>query len=230
VLTFDEHGGFFDRMSPPRAVHPARGAAFRRPQTTTRRFLAWFVEQRNAPFDFKRLGMRVPTIIVSPLIDSRRVDDEFDHTSVIATLRDLFAPHQLPLTQRDRLARPFWDLVLGTPHPNPPDIDDPDYPPEDGAPVADAVAMAVAPESARPVGRDAPAYVTGGDLVAQLEHLPPALDKLLTERGAPSPPDQDALDVQVDGLGASATDQIAARVASWQPGDDERGTARPAEA
>src|SRR5262249_25769523 len=63
-------------------------------------------------FDFRRLGPRVPAVIVSPLIDAGTVDHrERDHASVPATLRALFAPDEKPLTRRDAWAPPFHDVA-----------------------------------------------------------------------------------------------------------------------
>ena len=76
IITFDEHGGCYDHVSPPwTAVKPDNS----KPQK---------------PFDFNRYGVRVPSILVSPWIESGTVfrsvpsKREFDHTSILATLRD----------------------------------------------------------------------------------------------------------------------------------------------
>jgi len=76
VITFDEHGGCYDHVSPPwTAVKPDDS----KPQK---------------PFGFDRYGVRVPTILVSPWIEPGTVfrsgspDVEFDHTSILATLRE----------------------------------------------------------------------------------------------------------------------------------------------
>jgi phospholipase C len=64
VITYDEHGGFYDHVDPPSAVPPDN----RTDQTK---------------FDFRRLGVRVPTILVSPWLDQGIITDTFDHTSVL---------------------------------------------------------------------------------------------------------------------------------------------------
>lgn len=76
IVTFDEHGGCYDHVAPPwTAVNPDAST----PQK---------------PFGFDRFGVRVPTILVSPWIEAGTVfrsdsgDKEFDHTSILATLRD----------------------------------------------------------------------------------------------------------------------------------------------
>ncbi|PCN46706.1 hypothetical protein Csp2054_15865 [Curtobacterium sp. 'Ferrero'] len=89
LITFDEHGGMYDHVPPPRAVPP----------------------EEHAPagedgFRFDRLGVRVPTIVVSAYTDARTVvNTPTDHCSVIRTLNDV---HGLPsLTDRDRAAAPI---------------------------------------------------------------------------------------------------------------------------
>ncbi len=72
VITFDEHGGLFDHVPPPAAVPPDH--------------------QFQDEFQFDRLGVRVPTIFISPKIEKKtivRSNDPaipFDHTSLISTI------------------------------------------------------------------------------------------------------------------------------------------------
>jgi phospholipase C len=63
VITYDEHGGFFDHVAPP----------------------------ANPPDDdatiFTRYGVRVPALVVSPLVGRKSAShDLFDHTSIIKTI------------------------------------------------------------------------------------------------------------------------------------------------
>ena len=68
VILYDEHGGFYDHVvPPPDAVAPD--------------------EHTNA-FDFKRLGVRVPAILVSPWCDSGVCHAQFDHCSLLKYLCD----------------------------------------------------------------------------------------------------------------------------------------------
>jgi len=65
----------------------------------------------DPPFAFDRLGVRVPAVLVSPLIAKSTVDSTlYDHTSLLATVRELF---NLPdaLTERDRRANTFTALL-----------------------------------------------------------------------------------------------------------------------
>lgn len=101
VITHDEHGGFFDREPPP--------------------YDPRYRDGRVAPggFTFDLLGARVPALLVSPRIPAGTIDSTvYDHTSIAATLRSLFAPQVQPLTPRDAQAATFeHNLSLATPRP-----------------------------------------------------------------------------------------------------------------
>jgi phospholipase C len=97
VITYDEHGGCYDHVPPP------SGAAA--PDSTVGEF----------GFDFRRFGVRVPTVLVSPLIAPGTVlrppasGPPFDHTSILSSLEVRFG---LPaLTLRDVAAPNFWSVV-----------------------------------------------------------------------------------------------------------------------
>jgi len=98
VITYDEHGGFYDHVVPPAAPAPGDVA-----------------KGTHNGFDFKQLGVRVPTVIVSPLIPKGTIDHRaYDHSSVPATLTKVF---NLPpvggrssLTNRDAAANTFESL------------------------------------------------------------------------------------------------------------------------
>ena len=90
VITYDEHGGCFDHVPPPKATPPAKDSP------------------GQDSFLFNRLGVRVPTVLVSPFIEEgticRAGDNKyFDHTSIISTARLLFG-FDKPLTDRDAAA------------------------------------------------------------------------------------------------------------------------------
>jgi phospholipase C len=102
IITYDEHGGLYDHVPPPWGAAP--------PDNTTGEF----------SFDFTRLGVRVPTVLISPLIAPGtvyRVPDgstPLDHTSTLKTVEQRWG---LPaLTARDAAAPGFGDvLTLATP-------------------------------------------------------------------------------------------------------------------
>jgi phospholipase C len=96
IITYDEHGGFYDHIVPPTAIEP--GDSITHPAND------------KFHFNFKQLGVRVPTIVVSPLIRKGIVDHRlYEHASVLSTLEKLFSLDNL--TQRDRLAAPLNDLL-----------------------------------------------------------------------------------------------------------------------
>jgi phospholipase C len=107
VIVYDEHGGFYDHVPPPRTM--PSGA-----------------EQPGASaFDFKRLGVRVPAVLISPYIARGTiVHDPLEHSSLAATAREILAPGMTPLTDRDRNAGTFTSAVtLTTPRDTPRKLD-----------------------------------------------------------------------------------------------------------
>jgi phospholipase C len=105
VVTFDEHGGYFDHANPPAAVNPD-GINSPAPGDT-----ASFAPQ----FTFERLGLRVPTILASPYLAKGSVcSTPLQHTSILATVRKLFSM-QTPLTRRDAAAASFEELFTAKP-------------------------------------------------------------------------------------------------------------------
>jgi len=107
VVVYDEHGGLYDHVPPPTTVNPDGKVYTKRDP-----FL-------DPSFDFTRLGVRVPAVLISPYIPVGTIDRRiYDHTSVIATARRLLIPNvaNSHLTQRDRLAATFEDnLTLSEP-------------------------------------------------------------------------------------------------------------------
>jgi len=103
VITYDEHGGFYDHVPPPGAVPPSKPDGTPKPDALS-------------GFAFDRLGVRVPALFISPYIERgtiiKRVPGlEFDHASLGATARALFAPTADPLNPRDDAARTFEDVL-----------------------------------------------------------------------------------------------------------------------
>jgi hypothetical protein len=101
IVTYDEHGGFFDHVVPPGTVHPGDSITDN--------------ENNHNDFDFTQLGVRVPTVVISPLIPGNLIDHQiYDHTSVIKTVGEIFGFG--PLTNRDRAANSLTHLLsLSTP-------------------------------------------------------------------------------------------------------------------
>src|SRR5260370_17969363 len=62
------------------------------------------------PFDFTRLGVRVPAVLISPYIQAGTIDHTvYDHSSITATVCKLFLKNvaNASLTARDRQANTF---------------------------------------------------------------------------------------------------------------------------
>jgi phospholipase C len=95
-ITYDEHGGLYDHVPPPSGATP--------PDATPGEF----------GFDFKRFGVRVPAVLVSPLIPAGTVfrvpgPTPLDHTSVLKTIQTRWG---LPaLTARDAAAPDVGDVL-----------------------------------------------------------------------------------------------------------------------
>ncbi|KAL2242903.1 UNVERIFIED_CONTAM: Non-specific phospholipase C6 [Sesamum indicum] len=105
VITYDEHGGFYDHVQTPYVNVP-------NPDGNT----------GPAPYFFKfdRLGVRVPTIMVSPWIKKGTVisrpkgpspNSEYEHSSIPATIKKMFNLSSHFLTHRDAWAGTFEHVV-----------------------------------------------------------------------------------------------------------------------
>src|SRR5207253_3461968 len=101
IITWDEHGGFYDHVAPPAAVPPGD-------EPKNRNTNQW-------GFKFDRYGVRVPAVVVSPLIQKNSIDHRlYDHSSIPATIEKLFGLKAL--TQRDANANNLTPLLsLTTP-------------------------------------------------------------------------------------------------------------------
>ncbi len=86
LVTYDEHGGHFDHVAPPRHPDLSDGRV------------------GDDDFQFDILGPRVPCVAISPWIEEGFVDNEtvFDHSSIVHTVRAAMVPSAPPLpTSRD---------------------------------------------------------------------------------------------------------------------------------
>jgi len=99
LIGWDEPGGTYDHVPPPSVPAPDPSAP-----------------PGEHGFAFDRSGYRVPAIIVSPWVPEGEVfNDEYRHTSLIATLREQWGLGD-PLTARDAAARTLSGvLTLDTP-------------------------------------------------------------------------------------------------------------------
>ncbi len=115
VITYDEHGGFYDHVFPPdKDILPPDANTSPTPYDKTN-YGYMFDDQgrpkRQYQFDFDRLGCRVPAVLVSPWLPRGRVEHRrLQHTSVLATVRRMWALRKQPLTAREGQAAAFDDL------------------------------------------------------------------------------------------------------------------------
>jgi phospholipase C len=107
VILYDEHGGFYDHVSPPACVPPDNNV--------------------NDGFNFARLGVRVPAILVSPWLQPQVIHDDFDHTSLLKFLTDKWGLG--PLGARTQAAQSFaanWQTTATARTDTPANIPEPD--------------------------------------------------------------------------------------------------------
>ena len=97
VITYDEHGGCYDHVPPPWSATP--------PDNNAGEF----------GFGFSRFGVRVPTVLVSPLITAGTVfrvpsgSIPLDHTSILKTVEERW--DLAPLSARDAVAPGLGDVL-----------------------------------------------------------------------------------------------------------------------
>ncbi|XAR63331.1 hypothetical protein NMG60_11023236 [Bertholletia excelsa] len=104
VIVYDEHGGFYDHVPTPVTGVPSPDGIVGPPPYN---------------FQFDRLGVRVPAILISPWIERGTVlhgpsgpypTSEFEHSSIPATVKKIFNLKEF-LTKRDAWAGTF-EIVL----------------------------------------------------------------------------------------------------------------------
>ena len=100
IIVYDEHGGTYDHVHPPATVNPDQKN--------------WVNDgvSLDPSFDFTRLGVRVPAVLISPYIPAGIIDHRvYDHSSIIATALKLLLPGvpNVNLTDRDKSANTFED-------------------------------------------------------------------------------------------------------------------------
>jgi phospholipase C len=110
VVLYDEHGGFYDHVIPPSGVPNPDGLVS--PTPTQLEAAKKANKPEPPPFDFTRLGFRVPAVLVSPWLPKELNSTYYDHTSILATLKNFFGLKDF-LTERDRAANSFEYLLTG---------------------------------------------------------------------------------------------------------------------
>jgi phospholipase C len=96
IIVYDEHGGCYDHVPPPSGATPPDNSA------------------GEYGFDFTRFGLRVPAVLVSPLIEAGTVfrapkGKTIDHTSVLKTIQERWGTKAL--TKRDAAAPSLGDVL-----------------------------------------------------------------------------------------------------------------------
>jgi phospholipase C len=97
IWTYDEHGGYYDHVKPPKAIAPDD--------------IAPRVPRGQSKYEgFTRYGFRVPTAVVSPWARANYVSHQvFDHASICALVE---AKWNLPaMTFRDANANAMLDML-----------------------------------------------------------------------------------------------------------------------
>lgn len=93
VVLYDEHGGFYDHVVPPSTIAP---------------------DHHREEYTFTQLGLRVPAVLVSPLVSKGQVlNTELDHTSLLKYLTDKWSLG--PLGARTAQARTFASAIQTEP-------------------------------------------------------------------------------------------------------------------
>lgn len=118
LIVYDEHGGIYDHVPPPKC--PADGFVAQPKDTGM-----------GQPFNFDRLGVRVPAVLVSPWVKqgtvisplaadgSQPVRRIFEHASIPATVTQFFLPgfdqnNNNKRSPREQTAETFLDLLSET--------------------------------------------------------------------------------------------------------------------
>ncbi|HEX3541996.1 MAG TPA: alkaline phosphatase family protein [Acidimicrobiales bacterium] len=101
VVTWDEWGGFYDHVTPPRVVDDTD------PATVDHRC---GVDGCGGPPDYRQLGFRVPAIVISPWSPAGVVHGgPYEHTSILRMIESRW--NLPPLTARDANAKNLADVL-----------------------------------------------------------------------------------------------------------------------
>ena len=130
IVTWDEHGGFYDHAGAVPGGAPSPGDKVVTPG-----------DVNTYGFSFQQYGPRVPAVIVSPHIQQNLIDHRtYDHAAIPATTEKIFGFP--PLTQRDLRVRDLTPLIsLPESRPTPATLPEP------------APAPSATPVTAQPAGK-----------------------------------------------------------------------------
>jgi phospholipase C len=150
VILFDEHGGCYDHVCPPPAVSPDNVVI---PQSTP----------GGSGFNFDRLGVRVPAIVVSAFTPQGRiVNRTFDHTTILSTVVNCFKLPKGRLGLRQQSAPDLGDaLTLSNPRSDHPPIPQPPSITVSAEQRSEALARALLQARAKPISELQRSIVAG---------------------------------------------------------------------
>jgi phospholipase C len=121
LVVYDEHGGLYDHVPPP--VCKGRDQLGTNPPYVAKPAATG----TGQPFNFDRLGVRVPAIAISPWIPKGTIvpgpEDPgaqriFEHASIPATVTSHFIGDYDARTDREKQAETFLDLLTDTMRPD----------------------------------------------------------------------------------------------------------------
>jgi len=116
IITYDEGGGYYDHAVPP-YLNVTPPDQYTSPTAYDKQLASKgtrnaYLLKPDMEFGFDRLGQRVPAIIVSPFAPKTPCQVALQHTSIFATMRDIFGIGSL--TKRDARAASFYTCLLQT--------------------------------------------------------------------------------------------------------------------
>jgi phospholipase C len=102
LVVYDEHGGLYDHVIPPACLKD--GFVAQPADTGT-----------GMSFEFDRLGIRVPAILISPFIPKGTVvtGRTFEHACIPNTITNFFLNGDAKRTDREKQSETFLDLLNG---------------------------------------------------------------------------------------------------------------------
>jgi phospholipase C len=96
IITWDEHGGFYDHVTPKPAIAPGDTVPT--------------APHNQNGFTFEIYGPRVPALVISPWMPRNTIDHRiYDHSSIPATVEHAFGLQ--PMTNRDKNANHLFPLL-----------------------------------------------------------------------------------------------------------------------
>ncbi len=204
IVTWDEHGGFWDHVTPPPATPPGDRASDD--------------DNTKYGFGFDRYGVRVPALLISPRAQRNQVDHRVhDHSSVPAMLQELWDIGG-PFTARDAAqvaahSTPAGLLVYAPRDDCPRTLVDPatsDCPPDDDPPITSTQMVFGLPPVRPHTAQDAAA--APNDTALGFMHVAHLIDAAVAPADQQQAAQSFAASLQTRGAAASYLDAVQSRV------------------